>query len=70
MLIKKEFDSVEEAQIFIQQINTLLGVPVSDTATTRTYTEYQIDEDGIYVMYEEYISNLLGKPIEITIANT
>jgi hypothetical protein len=65
--IKRYFKTVEEANTFIQQINTILGIPVSETATTRTYTEYQTDEDGIYVMYENYIGELLGEPIEITI---
>jgi hypothetical protein len=57
--IKRYFDTVEEADSFIQQINTILGIPVSETATTRTYTEYQTDEDGIYVEYEEYLEELL-----------
>jgi hypothetical protein len=51
--IKRYFKTVEEANTFIQQINNALGIPVNETATTRTYTEYQTDEDGIYVEYEE-----------------
>jgi hypothetical protein len=65
--IKRYFKTVEEANTFIQQINNALGIPVNETATTRTYTEYQTDEDGIYVDYETYIGELLGEPIEITI---
>ena len=53
---KRYFDTVEEAEAFIQQINTLLGIPVSAEAVTRTYTEPQEDENGIYV---EYDGNLL-----------
>lgn len=59
-IIKQYFEGVEEADIFIQQINDVLGIPVSETATTRTYTEYQTDEDGIYVEYETYIEELLN----------
>ncbi len=65
--IKRYFKTVEEANTFIQQINNALGIPVSETATTRTYTDYEADEDGIYVDYETYIGELLGEPIEITI---
>jgi hypothetical protein len=57
--IKKYFNTVEEAEAFIQQINTLLGLPVNDEAVTRTYAEYEVDEDGIYVMYETHIEELL-----------
>lgn len=57
--IKKYFDTVEEAEAFIQQINTLLGIPNIKDNVTITYTEYQVDEDGIYVEYETYIEDLL-----------
>jgi hypothetical protein len=57
--IKKYFNTVEEAEAFIQQINTLLGLPVNDEAVTRTYTEYEVDEDGIYILYEEYLDELI-----------
>jgi hypothetical protein len=57
--IRRYFDTVEKAEDFIKQINTLLGIPVNDEAVTRTYTEYESDEDGIYVMYETYIEELL-----------
>ena len=57
--IRRYFNNVEEAEYFIKQINTLLGIPVNNEAVTRTYTEYESDEDGIYVMYETYIEELL-----------
>lgn len=50
--IKKYFDTVEEAEAFIQQINILLGIPVNDEAITRTYTIIQEDESGIYIEYD------------------
>jgi hypothetical protein len=56
---KRYFDTVEEAEAFIQQINTLLGIPINDEAATRTYNELEADEDGIYVDYETYIEELL-----------
>lgn len=58
--IKKYFDTVEEAESFIQQINTALGIPINDNTDTRTYTEYEADEDGIYVMYETYIGEYIN----------
>ena len=58
--IKKYFDTVEEAESFIQQINTLLGIPINDEADTKTYNEIEADEDGIYVIYETYIEELLN----------
>lgn len=58
--IRRYFDTVEEAEIFIQQINTTLGIPINDEAVTKTYNELEADEDGIYVMYETYIEDLLN----------
>lgn len=51
--IKKYFNTVEEAEAFIQEINALLGIPVNDEAITRTYTIPQEDENGIYVEYDK-----------------
>jgi hypothetical protein len=62
--IKRYFETVEEAEAFIQQINTLLGIPLNAEAVTRTYTEYQSDEDGIYVLYEEYVDILLSESLK------
>ena len=58
--IKKYFDTVEEGEAFIQQINTLLGIPINDEADTRTYNEIEADEDGIYVLYEEFLDESLN----------
>lgn len=54
--IKKYFDTVEEAEAFIQDINILLGIPVNDEAVTRTYTILQEDKLGIYVEYNAEIN--------------
>lgn len=54
---KKYFETIEQAEAFIQQINALLGIPVNDEAVTRTYTVPQEDEDGVYVIYEENLFN-------------
>lgn len=50
--IKRYFDTIEEAEAFIQQINKIIGIPVNDEAVTRTYAIPQEDELGIYVEYE------------------
>jgi hypothetical protein len=52
---KKYFETPEDANAFIQQINNLLGIPINNEAVTRTYTEYQEDENGIYVEYKNDI---------------
>lgn len=54
---KRYFDTIEEAEAFIQQINTALGIPVNDEAVTRTYAEPQEDENGIFVQYESNLKN-------------
>lgn len=57
--IKKYFETIEEAEAFVQQINTLLGIPINDDAVTRTYTEVQEDENGkFYVDYDEQVVRL------------
>lgn len=53
--IKKYFDTTENAEIFIQQINQILGIPSAPDATGRTYTIPQEDENGIYVEYDKNI---------------
>ena len=53
MLIKKEFNSVEEAQIFIDAINLQLGIPSSENSVTQSYTDY-IEENGkFFVEYDD-----------------
>lgn len=58
--IKRYFETIEEAEAFIQQINTLIGIPVNDEAVTRTYAEPETDDDGIFVRYENYIEEILN----------
>jgi len=54
-IIKKEFDTVEEAQIFIDAINLQLGIPSSENSVTQSYTDC-VEEDGkFYVEYDNEI---------------
>lgn len=54
---KAEFDTPEGAVAFIEQINKILGIPVSEDAVTETYTE-PIEENGKW--YVEYESNIFS----------
>ena len=54
-IIRKEFNSVEDAQIFIDAINLRLGIPSSEDATAQSYTDY-IEENGkFYVDFDDEI---------------
>ena len=57
--IKKCFDTVEEAEIFIQQINKKLGIPVSEDADTRTYTEAFEENGKWWVEYDTVFDDLM-----------
>lgn len=54
--IKRYFQTISEANDFIDQINKLLGIPVSEDAITRTYAKPEQDENGIYVMYDSNLN--------------
>ena len=56
-IIRREFDTIEEAQTLIDAINTQLGVPSSEDATAQSYTDY-IEENGkFYVEFDDTIIN-------------
>lgn len=56
-IIRKEFDTVEEAQIFIDAINLQLGIPSSEDAISQSYTDWIQDEENgkFYVDYDSEI---------------
>ena len=54
-IIKREFDTIEQAQDFIDAINLQLGIPSSEDATAQSYTDY-IEENGkFYVDFDSEI---------------
>ena len=54
-IIRREFDTIKEAQTFIDSINLQLGIPSSEDATAQSYTDY-IEENGkFYVDFDDEI---------------
>lgn len=59
------FESLEAANVAIQTINQGEGIPISETATTRTYTEAQENNGNIYILADDVTIKYLGEPTEI-----
>ena len=54
-IIRREFDTIKDAQDFIDSINLQLGIPSSEDATAKSYTDY-IEENGkFYVDFDDEI---------------
>jgi hypothetical protein len=54
------FETLEDANKAVEQINTTLGIPISEEATTRTYTTAQQRDGMIYISHDETIESVLG----------
>jgi hypothetical protein len=54
------FDTLEDANQAVERINTTLGIPISEEATTRTYTLPQQRDGLIYISHDETIESVLG----------
>lgn len=62
-----KFNTVEEAEIAIETINTGEGIPVNDNATTTTYTSY-FEQDGKYYIHaDEVTEKYLDEVVELEI---
>ena len=59
------FDTLKEANNAIEQINQGEGIPISETATTRTYTESQENNGTIYIVADEVTEKYLGEPTDL-----
>lgn len=59
------FESFEAANDAIQTINQGEGIPINETATTRTYTEAQENNGNIYILADDVTIKYLGEPVEI-----
>ena len=59
------FTTEAEAQQAIDLINVGEGIPVSEDAVTRTYTNYQTVEDTYYIAADEVTEKYLGKPTDL-----
>jgi hypothetical protein len=61
------FDSLEQANAAIEQINQGEGIPVSHDAVTTTYTQPQEHNNQIYIISDEVTTKYLDEPTEIEI---
>lgn len=59
------FSTLEEANNAIEVINKGEGIPINETATTRTYTEAQENNGNIYIFADEVTIKYLGKPTDL-----
>lgn len=61
------FTSESEANNAIDLINTGEGIPVSEDAVTRTYTQFQENNGTIFIHADEVTEKYLGASVEIEI---
>lgn len=54
-IIRREFDTVEQAQIFIDAINLQLGIPSSEDSTAQSYTDCVEENGKFYIDYDDTI---------------
>jgi hypothetical protein len=63
------FDTLESANVAIELINQGEGIPINETATTRTYCNYEENEGRIFIISDEVTTKYLGEPTEIEITH-
>jgi hypothetical protein len=59
------FATEQEAQQAIDLINQGEGIPVSEDAVTRTYTQWKQLEDTYYISADEVTEKYLGEPTDL-----
>jgi hypothetical protein len=59
------FDTLEQANNAIEQINQGEGIPVNPEAITRTYTQAQENNGTIYIAADEVTQKYLGEPTDL-----
>jgi hypothetical protein len=59
------FDTVEAANKAIEAINQGEGIPINETAITRTYTEVQENNGTIYIAADSVTEEYLGEPTDL-----
>jgi hypothetical protein len=65
-----KFDTVEEANEAMNQLNEYYGLPVENGISIFDERSYFQIENAYYLTEDEMLIPVLGEPIEITIANT
>jgi hypothetical protein len=70
-IIGYKFNTINDAQIAIQNCNTYYGIPISPSSTTQNWVEYKTSElDNPVFYYINYLDSLqpvLGSPNEFYI---
>jgi hypothetical protein len=64
------FTTEQEAQQAIDLINEGEGIPVSEDAVTRTYTNYQTAEGVYYIAADDVTEKYLGEPTDLELPET
>jgi hypothetical protein len=59
------FATIEASNNAIEVINQGEGIPVSEDAVTRTYTNFQTVEDTYYIAADEVTEKYLGEPTDL-----
>ena len=65
-----KFNTVEEADLAMQELNEYYGLPVSNGMSVFDERSYFQVGDDYCLTEDEMLIPVLGEPIEITIANT
>lgn len=61
------FNSAQEAETAISQINSALGIPVSEDSVTRTYCTQQENNGNIYIHADDVTESILGASVDLEI---
>jgi hypothetical protein len=59
------FATIGASNNAIEVINQGEGIPINDTATTRTYTEAQENNGTIYIVADEVTIKYLSEPTDL-----
>ena len=62
-----KYNTEEEAQNAINQLNSYYGIPIAEGYGTQTWTKYKQENDFFYILSNESISEVLGTPITINL---
>jgi hypothetical protein len=59
------FDTLEQANNAIEQINQGEGIPIDESVITRTYTQAQENNGTIYIVADEVTKTYLDEPTDL-----
>ena len=58
------YNTEQLANIAIDEINLSLGIPVSNDAITRTYVNFEFNNNKYIIRHDKTIESILGLPID------